>query len=358
MIPALVTAIIAVFLAYLDGRVKYHSYYLLFAFILLTVFLSLGYYWGSDVENYELWYKNFESSSFLWWDFSQYDIITNKEPGFVCINLLCKPIGYWGMRAVLFVIENTIIYSFIKKHVDKKWYWLAVFVYVFNPNYWVLSSSMMRQWLAMCVVLLGVIFLLRNQYIMFTLLVVLATSFHLTAIICLIILPLSFFQRKATKITIIVFFILLGLYYFLSPLFKDYIALYLKTEDLYMYSTQNKGSFGITSILLMTIYTIVLYYAVKTKQKNSILCWIVMLYGLVLPLLSLGELSSRLSYYFTICTIVTFPLFMGNTLIDKKVRMGVIGTVCLLYFYHFYIFFHGPTWSQSYGTYETLIDKI
>ena len=358
MTEAIITAVIAVFLAFLGGREKHHSFFLLLSFVLLTIFLSLGYYWGNDVENYERWYEGFESSRVSWWDFSQYDSFTQKEYGYICINMLCKPLGFWGMRALLFTIENAIIYNFIKKYVDKKWYWLAVFIYVFNPNYWVLSSSMMRQWLAMCVVLLGVDFLLRNKYIMFTLLVVLATSFHLSSIICLILLPLSFFQRKATKSTIVVFFLLLGLYYLLSPFFIDYIALYLKSEELYMGYTSTHGSFGITSVLLMIVYSIVLYTAVNTKQKYSLLSWIVMLYGLVLPLLSFGELSSRLAYYFTICTIGSFPLFLSNIKVKKTLRIWVVGLICVLYLYQFYSFFQSPTWIKSYGTYETLIGKI
>lgn len=133
------------------------------AFVLLTAFLSLGYYWGNDVAKYEERFEYYSNSGIALFDFSQYGFIALKEFGFVFINLLCKPIGFWGMRAVLFILENAILYYFIVKHVDRKWYWLAVFIYVFNPNFWVLSSSMMRQWLAICIVVLATDFLSRNK---------------------------------------------------------------------------------------------------------------------------------------------------------------------------------------------------
>ena len=358
MIHAFIVAVIAAFLAYLGGREKNHSYLLLLAFTILTLFLSLGYYWGNDVATYERWYEGFESSGIQWWDFSQYESFIQKEYGFICINLLCKPIGFWGMRAVLFILENAIIYFFIKKHIDKKWRWLAVYLYVFNPYFWVLSSSMMRQWLAICIILLSIDRLLEKRYLFFAALVFLASTIHVSASICLVLFPLALFQNNATKKTIVLFFVLLVAYYILSPLFIDYLALYLKTEELYMGYTSTHGSFGITSILLMVIYTIVLYFTVKTKQKDSLLSWIVMLYGLILPLLSFGELSSRLFFYFTICTIGSFPLFLGNIKINKMIRTSVIWVICLLYLYQFYIFFHSPTFIKYFGTYNTLIGKI
>ena len=358
MIAAFVVAIIAVLLAFMCRREKQHSYLLLLSFVILTLFLSLGYYWGNDVVTYEKWFDSFENSGVSWWNFTQYDSFIQTEIGYICINLLCKPLGFWGMRALLFTIENAIIYAFIIRHVERRWYWLAVFIYVFNPNYWVLSSSMMRQWLAICVVMLSVEFLIRNKYIIFTLFVVLAFLFHLSAIICLILLPLSMFQKNATKKTIISFFIFLFFYYLLSPSFINYIGLYLQSEELYMGYTDTHGSFGISSVLIMFIYTIVLYYAVKTKQHDSLFSWIVMLYGLVLPLLSFGELSARLSYYFAIFTIGSFPLFIGNSEIRIQYRVWITAIVCMLYLYNFILFFQSPTWVDSYGTYQTIIGKL
>ena len=171
MIQAFLVATLAVFLAFLGGREKKHSFFLFLAFVVLTAFLSLGYYWGNDVAKYEERFEFYRDSGISLFEFSQYGILALKELGFVFINLLCKPLGFWGMRALLFIVENAIIYYFIVNHVNRKWYWLAVFIYVFNPSFWVLSSSMMRQWLAICIIVQAVDSLLRNKKLLFVLLV-------------------------------------------------------------------------------------------------------------------------------------------------------------------------------------------
>lgn len=358
MIQAFITAFFSVFLAYIGRREKNHSYFLLLSFVILTLFLSLGYYWGNDVVTYENWFEGFEKSSVSWWNFSQYDSFTQKEYGFIFVNLLFKPLGFWGMRAALFVIENAIIYSFIVKHVERRWYWLAVFIYVFNTNFWVLSSSMMRQWLAMCIVVLAVDFLLKKKYLLFTLFLVFAISIHFSAAVCLFIIPLLIFRKKASKVSIYIYGFFLALYYLLLPFVSDYIILYLKTEELYTDYLYEQDSMGISNVLFMLIYTIIMYYAVKTKQKDFFLAIIVMLFGLILPLPSLGELSARLGYYFTVFTIGTIPMFMNNTGINKNIRTWTIAFVCLYYIYMFVLFFQSPTWIKSYGTYQTIIGKL
>ena len=354
MIPAFFTALVAVFLAFLSRNEKKHSYFLLLAFVVLTTFLSLGYYWGNDVAKYEERFEYYSNSGIALFDFSQYGFIALKELGFVFINLLCKPIGFWGMRAVLFIIENAILYYFIVRHVDRKWYWLAVFVYVFNPNFWALSSSMMRQWLAICIVVLSVDFLLRKKNVAFVLLVLLASTVHITALICLVFLPLSLIQKKATQKTIPLFLLFLFFYYIFSPYFIDSLASFLTEEDLYMGYTSQEGSVGITGIGRMAIYIGLLYTAIKSNSKEQLLNWIVLLYGFILPLLSFGELSSRLGFYFTIFTIAIYPLFLNNSKVKQVTKTMIVGIVCAYLLYLFNWFFHSPTYFSSYWNYVPL----
>lgn len=359
MFAAFITAITAVFFAYKGGREKTHSYFLSFSFILLTAFLSLGYYWGNDVANYERWYNGFVNSGISWWEFSRYYSFTQKEYGFVLINLLLKPLGFWGMRAVLFVIENAIVYSYIKTHVNKKWYWLAVFVYVFNPNFWVLSSSMMRQWLAMCVVLLSVMSFEKGRIIRCVLLLIVAFSIHFSAIAALAILPLSILQKQNSRQSLFILIACLLGFWLLSPIFVDYVALFLRTGDFYQLGYMDThGGIGITSIAFTLINYFILYCSVKAKQQKNLACWIVMLSALVMPLVSYGELMSRIGFFFSVFSLAAFPLFMDNPRVDKATKSILITVVVLYDFYAFFLFFHSSTWIKSFGTYHTLIGNL
>lgn len=359
MTSAFLTALIAVLFAYIGRKERNHSYLLCIAFVILTVFLSLGYYWGNDVATYEVWYQGFKSSGISWWNFSQYGSFTQKEYGFVFLNLLSKSLGFWGMRAVLFTIENAIIYTFIVKHVDHRWYWLAVFIYVFNPNFWVLSSSMMRQWLAICIVILGVMCLEKGKILYYFLLSLFAFTVHFSAIVSLAFWPLSVLQNKNSMSSFFVLTVGLIVFWIMSPIFIDYVVLFLRTEDFYQLSYMDThGGVGITSISFMIIYTFILFCSIKAKQRYNLSCWILILTALVMPLLSYGELISRIGYYFSIFSIAAFPMFMNNPTVDKITKNGLISIVVVYYIYSFFLFFNSPTWIKSYSTYQTLIGKI
>ena len=354
MIEASITAVIAVLFAYFGGFEKKSHYWLLLAFLLLTTFLSLGYYWGNDVSRYEQRFEYYNKSGIDLFDVSQYGFIALKEMGYVFINILCKPLGFWGMRAVLFIIENAILYFFIVRHVERKWYWLAVFVYVFNPNFWVLSSSMMRQWLAICIIVFSVDFLLRKKYLIFSLFVVIASTIHVSSFVCMLFLPLAMVNRVSSKNSIATFVVVLLLYYVLSPVFIGYLADFLTKEEFYMGYTSRRGSVGIASVVHLFIYLYLFSVAVSTKQNDTLLNRIVLLYGFVLPLLSFGELSSRIGFYFTIFTIVIYPTFMNNKAANPLVKMTVVIVVCAYLLYLYFLFFNGQTYHEAYWNYKML----
>lgn len=354
MIPAFFTALVAVFLAFLSRNEKKHSYLLLLAFVVLTTFLSLGYYWGNDVGRYEERFEYYNNSGIALFDFSQYGLLALKEMGYVFINILCRPLGFWGMRALLFVVENAIIFYFIVKHVDRKWYWLAVFVYVYNPNFWVLSSSMMRQWLAICIIVLSVDFLLRRKYLTFSLLVVLASTIHVSSFVCMVFLPIAMFNKGTSRNSIATFFVVLLSYYILSPFFISYLADFLTEEDFYMGYTSRQGSVGIAAVGHMLIYIYLFYVSVRTKQNDILLNRIVLLYGFVLPLLSFGELSARIGFYFTIFTIAVYPMFMNNKAGNPLLKRTVVFVACAYLLYLYYIFFNGQTYHEAYWNYRML----
>lgn len=354
MVVAFFTAAIAVFFAYLSGFDKNHCYKLIFAFIILTAFLSLGYYWGNDVERYEERFIYYTSSGISLLDFNDYDYVARGEFGYVLINLLCEPIGFWGMRALLFVVENAIVFYFIVKHVDRKWYWLAVFVYVFNPNFWVLSSSMMRQWLAMCICLLGTDFLSRRKIIWYIALTLLASTIHQTSLVCFLLLPIFFISKKASTNSSVIFIFFWLVFFAVSWFFRDFIIMWIMKEDYYTVYDEVTTNVGITSIGRVIIFILLLYLAIKQQTKDSFFNWTVLLYAITLPLLSYSQLVSRIGLYFTIGTIAVYPSFCSEVKVKKIYKQSLILVVCSYLLYMFYIFFNSPTYHSSFYNYRIL----
>src|SRR5690606_31529927 len=125
------------------------------AFILLTIFMSIRFNFGNDYSSYlDLFieigrYKNL--------DFVQTEI------GWTFLNWIFQPIGFFGMIIVLTSFQYAIIYRLIKNYVPKDWYWFSVLIFTLNTGYMLVFGSMMRQFLAICIFVLAVDFIIKRR---------------------------------------------------------------------------------------------------------------------------------------------------------------------------------------------------
>lgn len=356
MILYIIISLVAIFLSYIAGS-KSDNKLLGFAFVLITVFLSLGYNWGNDVQVYNRWFDIYCESGGNLFDFSSYFFLNNKEEyGWIFLNKLFKPLGFWGMRAVLFCFENYIIYRFISRNVFRRWYWLAMFVYVVDPTFMLMSSTMMRQWLAMCLVVQGFEFIERKKTLLFVIMVLLASTIHQTSIVCmaLVILPyINYTQSKEKVLFVILFFVV---YYILSSIVVEYVVLYLNTEDIYNNYTAAEYSSGIGIAAIIRFLFIIGMFAFVSSVETGKRIYIVvlLLYGMVLPLYNYTGLASRLGYYFTIFSIVSYPIFLQDAPLSKDTKnIFTLSTIAFLVYSNF-LFFTNPLWYRHFGNYETL----
>ena len=358
MFEAIIVATSATLLAFF-ARFKHYSILLALAFILITVFLSLGYEWGNDVPEYNGFYDSCINSRTGLFDFFNYSELSSKsEFGWVFINLLCQSFGFYGMRAILFCFENFIIYRFIKRNVSSDWYWLAVFVYVFNPYFMILSSSMMRQWLAMCLVILGLEFIEKKKWLVYILLVLIAATIHRSSLVCLPMIFLPKFFKYEFKSQVLIWFIPLFFVYFIfSGFFVDYVSSWLKQEDAYTNYMSASESTGmvVANIVKLAIYLFIFAGYTKVVKQKRIYMIIPLLFCLALPFYSVSGMASRLTLYFTAISIVAFPLYIESY--RKPFNKVFMVSACLaLVFYDLYVFFTTPLWMLKFGIYTSLFD--
>ena len=359
MIEALSIATLATFLAFLS-QFKYLRFLFPVSFIIITIFLSLGYEWGNDVHDYEYFFKQYTESGYGLFNFSSYsDLSVKSEFGWVLINQLCEPLGFYGMRAVLFCIENYIIYRFISRNVTPQWQWLAVFVYAFNSDFMFLSSSMMRQWLSMCIIILGTEFIEKKKWIVYILLVLIAASIHRSALLCLPLLFLPRFFKKELKSQVIILFIPVFLIYFIfSGYFVDYMSVFLKQEDAYTnyMSASDSTGLGIVNFIKLGIYLLVFrgcFYVERSKRFYMI---IPLLFCLILPFYSVSGMATRLTFYFTVFTIISFPLYLQRNNVSGFMSLSMTLACMALALYNLYVFVSNPMWMLNYGKYTTLFE--
>lgn len=363
MIEAISISLLATLFAYLARYDKY-SQGLKWSFVLITSFLSLSYNWGNDVKSYMESFHYINSFDINILNVSSLSIRGDKEYGWIILNFLCKPIGFFGFRIILFIFENWVIYKLIKENVQKNWYWLAVFIYTFNTSFMILGSSMMRQWLAICIVALAVLVLQKRKKLISTiisfLLILLAYTFHKSAIICIPIIFLSFFKYNLNRkcfLAIILFFILWEIFSskFLSNLFINLLQNDFSDYKYYEQGSSSNNGTGFFALLNQVFYFLILASVSKVDGNKRIFIILTFLSLLFVPLLELSNMASRISYYFSVFSIAALPLFFQSNSLKKGYKQIILIIFILLTFYNYASFFNYKVWQDSYSRYYTIL---
>jgi hypothetical protein len=134
------------------------------------------------------------------------------ERGYVLFNLIVSKIthSYVGLSMAVNLLFFIPFYLYISKRVEKKYWWLCVFIFVANPYMFIQGTfNILRQNCASGIVLIAVLILTSKKKknlktIFFFLLVLIATMMHRAAVL-MIIIPIVFWvnwKRKYWYITL------------------------------------------------------------------------------------------------------------------------------------------------------------
>ncbi len=201
-----------------------------------------------------------------------------------------------------------------------------------------MCMSGIRQSLAMVIVLFAVCLMLRRKILMPIILILLASTIHVSAVISFVLLPLSRIRisRMTAWIMIIVSTAALLYRNNLTPL----IALWAP-EKYAGFSFDNEYQINLLLILIAIIIPIFcLIFINKTesdgKFNNEISLWFTMsCINIVLTILTINNNQvGRLTYYFVNANAVLIPLAIKQMLpSNKRAALFVLVPVCLIYFY-------------------------
>ncbi|MBE9469359.1 MAG: EpsG family protein [Bacteroidetes bacterium] len=361
MIQTLIIGLICVFLAYFSKN-RNNKYSFECAFILLTCFLAIRYDWGNDYHDYLLIFKEIGSSGLNLFDWSSLkDYYSNGEFGWAFLNILFKPFGFFAMVAVLTIFEQFVIYKFIKKHVPIKWYWLALLLYIFGPSHMLIGLSMMRQYLAMTLYLIAIDFIYSKKFIPFILIILLASTMHLSA---LILLPTYFLRYliniKINKKTLVTLTLLYVIWFFYAPSFFSNILsniLSLPLFHAYEYYVPAKLT-GLENIglgfLFNNVVLITLLYKLSVQSAKIRLLFILSIISfLIVPLQTIAPLVGRIGYYFGLLTIVCYPSLI-QSIKNKYYKNGLLLGIILVNIKGFFDFFYSEIWYNDFLIYKTI----
>lgn len=364
MQTAIIVSVLAILLAYL-ASFKFFKYGLEIAMALITIFVAIRYEWGTDMPSYYMTYQAFADSGLNVFDFDNIAQIRSGrslEIGWAMLNVLCRPIGFFGMIILLAIVENLIIYDFIKRNADKQYYWLAIFIYTMNPYMMVLGCSMLRQWLAMCVVLFSTRFIQSEKLLPFILCIIIAASFHTSALLFIALYLFRYFEKFKLELSSITWLAVIAVVWIImgSALSTTGVMMLLSTDAFEGYTGQMEGHMQTGGLGFGTFFKILIYlYCIVTSTKltkeKRVLCWLLLMYIFLFPFTDAVSLASRLNFYVDAIAIVAVPLAMKASNF-KAVNVVMIGFFIFWNLFLYRMFFDAPSYYFSYRTYHTIFE--
>lgn len=337
---------IAVLLSFC-AKDKRFSFCFSIAFLLLAIFYGIRYDFGNDYWGY---YDAFVNSKIL--DFS-----SAKEPGWHLLMHLCQPMGYFGFIFVLSLLYNLVVYKLIKRNVSRQWWWLAMFVFLFTFNFFLLGLSMIRQYMAMLLCMLAVNNMAENKILKFIIYLVIAGTVHFSSLIVLFSIIFYFIRPRANKISVIIVFVMIFIIMILATntLSSSMNAVLQMAfmENYSVYSDWDAGTksvIGISFDIMMMVLTMSLY---PQNTKQQIFFWVFLTSFIMQPFSYVLAIFIRLSLYFSIFSVICYPQVFSSI-------RGRWYSLPLMMFYMLYTFrrcvisYTGETYWEFFNVYKTI----
>jgi hypothetical protein len=356
MIIYLIIGILVLLLAYLSFYDK-NNLGLLFSFILIFLFLAFRYDYGND---YNVYFKLFNDINK-----DPLSFINGKrtvEVGWVIINRIFKPFGFFSMVFFLAIVNCFAYFRMINKFVDRKYYWFAAFIYYFNTYFLLIQLSAMRQCMAIVMFIFAIDYILTKRYFKAAILIFLAISFHYSALILVpVIFLMHLLKIRMRLIHIIIveviylsLFILSDIY---QPLLRSVALTLLGEKYLFYLNPANTNPSILNALVYSSLLFILLFYYNRFNSDYQLLIKIFIAGLVLLPAGFILPLSSRLALYFLPLSIIIYPKVLE--ILDYKLfrQLFIIGVIFIISL-RLITFLTSDTYKPHYMVYSTFIQTF
>ena len=350
MIPYLIVFSFSIYFTLLANK-KLCSKGLLYIYSIIAILLpSLlagfrDYAIGTDTIHY----LNYFNNSLY---YSSYDSFLmsypNVEPAFLLLNYIIsrfshEPIVY--LFIIHFIIISLIYISAfkIRNNIEPTWFMFMFLFMMYNE-----SLNAMRQYLALALSLFAFVMYFNNKKIIkYILLIIIATMFHRSAVICFIMIPIFYWTKYFTVrdnykqlyfyVSIFLLLIIFGKS-FLLPLLTD--SFEGKYEG-YL-STNVVGGVSLSSLL---VYLITFYYIYHNTRKLGArimdVFLIISLFAVFIMLFSIYSVQLyRLSLYFFIIVILAIS-YIFQKISDIKYEIKIFFMILFMFFWFYSYCYRG-----------------
>lgn len=290
----------------------------LFSIVLLTFIAAFRYQIGWDYDSYVAIFDNVDN-------------YTNIEETLKFIIAYLKDYGfqYQSIFVVYALLTYPILYMALKYN-NKTSFMMSIILFWFIPGLYFNSLSIIRQFAALSICFFSARYIYKKQFIKFFLCLILATSFHYTAIIML---PFYFFAQKDYPRYAHFLAIVIACVIFQFNIISNLLSYIDFPYAEYLFTQPQTVNYGLTLIMEFIIWgTIVLLKnkIIKTKEDKINLNMFTFYYILFL-LTYFSESISRITIYFGVFKILVIPNLM-NIGKSKSIRLLIGLFILVLYF--------------------------
>lgn len=358
------TNILALFLTILDSS-KIHKNGMKYGFIIVSVIAAVRYDYGNDYMSYM---RDFGRVGKYTLDFIfenqeqlQYSDALFKDIGAVTIFRLFHPLGFFFFAGLISIFQGCIYYQFIKENVKRKYFWIAMFLYLFQFEFYLLPMSMIRQGLSISLFVWSWHFIKQNKMAMPILLALISISIHKSAVIFV---PFIFIARyikfKNGRLLSIILFIalivMMGSSSLINSLFEKVAGAEAFTIYVNSYGDEASGEMGLIRKILAYLPFSLALFSIRhqnTTVQNRTILFFSTIGVLILPFTSIIALISRLCYYFNIFTLAAIPLSL-TSIRNKIVRYSICSIILACTAYQYYDIFQNSVYTKSFAEYHTI----
>lgn len=281
--------------------------------------------------------------------------LSRMEPGYVTLEYMCKLGGFSFL--VLQIIISTFIYfsfyNFIQKNSENVSFSCSLFV---SLKMFCGIMNTTRMWIAIAILLYSYEYIKSQKIIRFSMVVIIASLFHRTALIFLILYFLS--VSKKTKRSIIIVFLITIIVFFMRANFFNYITEKIGVYQDYITGQYFEGKPGIVVYIGLLVNLSIILFSYSNKaigfnfsmekktldyKKNMLSMSAVVILSLSIIGLT-NTIMSRISAYFIPAVIIFFPNAINNVKEKKYGRIALLVISILLYFMFYVVLKLRPGW--------------
>lgn len=269
------------------------------------------------------------------WD---YTVSIDKDMGFQIVTYIFTKL--FGNNEILYLIimgapyiisVSFLIYKYSKHP-------MLSFIVFLSLNYFSLGFTIMRQVIAMSILMVSFHYIIKRKKWKFILSVLLASLFHKVSIIFLIVYPISKLQFR--KIYLGVIPLCLGCAILLPNTVKQMMLYFFKDDTRWSGHITNAITLNLTNFMICLMFVIIgiIYLRSIIKDRiNVILLYMSILASSFAPFSIIIRELGRVSYIFGIFNIILLP----NILMTEKnytTRNIMILVACYIFIIYFFCF--------------------